>query len=82
MLRHGVWLPLILAEATVPPLAGPTMHLLTILFILALTLMVGVRWWLATRQLKSVRAHRGAVPAPFAAAIPLADHERDRKSVV
>ena len=52
------------------------MHLLTILFILALTLMVGVRWWLATRQLKSVRAHRGAVPAPFAAAIPLADHER------
>ena len=52
------------------------MHLLTILFILALTLMVGVRWWLATRQLKSVRAHRGAVPALFAAAIPLADHER------
>jgi len=52
------------------------MHFLTILFILALTLMVGVRWWLTTRQLKSVRAHRGAVPAPFAAAIPLADHER------
>ncbi len=52
------------------------MQILTTLFILALTLMVGVRWWLATRQLRSVRAHRGAVPPPFAAAIPLADHER------
>jgi STE24 endopeptidase len=52
------------------------MQLLTIAFLLALTLMVAVRWWLASRQLAAVRTHRGAVPAPFAAAVPRADHER------
>jgi STE24 endopeptidase len=52
------------------------MHALTLAFLLALGLMVAVRWWLASRQLAAVRAHREAVPAPFAAAIALAEHQR------
>lgn len=41
---------------------------------LALTLLV--RFWLATRQIRHVRAHRGAVPAQFAEKIPLAAHQK------
>jgi STE24 endopeptidase len=52
------------------------MPILTPLFVLALGAMVAVRWWLAGRQLGAVRAHRDAVPAPFAAAIPAGDHRR------
>jgi STE24 endopeptidase len=50
--------------------------MLTTAFLLALALMVAVRFWLASRQLAAVRAHRGAVPAAFAASVPLADHQR------
>ena len=32
--------------------------------------------WLALRQIRHVRAHRGAVPAMFAEAIPLASHQK------
>ncbi|HXQ63887.1 MAG TPA: M48 family metallopeptidase [Steroidobacteraceae bacterium] len=52
------------------------MQLLTIAFLLTLGLMVAVRWWLASRQLAAVRAHRGVVPAEFAASVPRTDHER------
>jgi STE24 endopeptidase len=52
------------------------MHPLTLAFLLTLALMVAVRWWLASRQLAAVRAHRDAVPAAFAAAIALAEHQR------
>ncbi|HXQ31905.1 MAG TPA: M48 family metallopeptidase [Steroidobacteraceae bacterium] len=52
------------------------MQLLTAAFLLALGLMVAVRWWLASRQLAAVRAHRGVVPAAFAASVSRADHER------
>jgi STE24 endopeptidase len=52
------------------------MQLLTILFLLMLAATVAARWWLATRQLSSVRAHRDAVPAPFAAIVSAADHAR------
>src|SRR4051812_39127170 len=34
------------------------------------------RAWLAQTPLRPVRAHRGAVPAIFAAAIPLASHQK------
>jgi STE24 endopeptidase len=52
------------------------MQLLTIIFVLMLAATVAARWWLATRQLASVRAHRDAVPAPFAAIVSAADHAR------
>ncbi len=52
------------------------MQFLTPLFAAALAAMIATRWWLASRQLAAVRAHRDAVPGPFAAAIPLDDHRR------
>jgi STE24 endopeptidase len=52
------------------------MHFLTPLFLVALGAMVATRWWLAGRQLGAVRAHRDAVPAAFADAIPAEDHHR------
>lgn len=52
------------------------MPLLTPLFVVALAAMIATRWWLATRQLGAVIAHRDAVPLPFAAAIPLDAHRR------
>jgi STE24 endopeptidase len=52
------------------------MQYLTPAFLLALAVMVAVRWWLASRQLAAVERHRGVVPAPFAAAISAADHAR------
>ncbi len=48
----------------------------TWLFIAALALTVGARLWLAARQASHVRAHRDAVPASFAGAIPLAAHQK------
>ncbi len=45
-------------------------------FAAALALATGTRLWLALRQIRHVRAHRDAVPAGFADAIPLASHQR------
>ena len=52
------------------------MLILTTAFLIALALMVALRFWLASRQLTAVRAHRGVVPAAFAASITLAEHQR------
>jgi len=52
------------------------MHPLTVAFLVTLLVMVAVRWWLASRQLAAVRAHRDEVPAPFAATVTRADHEK------
>jgi STE24 endopeptidase len=52
------------------------MNPLTAAFLAALALMVAVRYWLATRQMAAVRAHRGTVPAAFAATVSAADHAR------
>lgn len=52
------------------------MNEFSLLFLAALSLMVGVQWWLARRQMHHVAAHRGTVPPAFAAAISLADHQR------
>ncbi|GAB4397459.1 MAG: M48 family metallopeptidase [Rhodoferax sp.] len=41
-----------------------------------LTASVALRLWLATRQLRHVVRHRHAVPADFAATIPLAAHQK------
>ena len=48
----------------------------TLVFIAALTLMIGLRVWLAWRQITHIRAHRGAVPAQFADRIMLSAHQK------
>ncbi len=54
---------------------SPTL-LTSLLFSLALLANVAVKFWLASRQLRAVAAHRGAVPAEFAASIGLPAHQR------
>jgi len=48
----------------------------SILFVSFLVLTLAVRFWLASRQLRHVLAHRHAVPAEFAEKIPLAAHQK------
>lgn len=48
----------------------------TVLFISLLVVSVSVRFWLASRQIRHVLAHRHAVPAQFAEKIPLAAHQK------
>lgn len=49
---------------------------LTIAFAAALAASLLVRFWLATRQMRHVAAHRDTVPAPFAGTISLAAHQK------
>lgn len=49
---------------------------LTLAFAAALLLSLGLKFWLVTRQMRHVAAHRDAVPASFAATIPLAAHQK------
>ena len=49
---------------------------MTAAFVAALLLSLATRLWLATRQMRHVTAHRGAVPAAFAASVPLEAHQR------
>src|SRR5471032_831425 len=48
----------------------------SILFVSILILTLVVRFWLASRQIRHVLAHRAAVPAEFAEKIPLAAHQK------
>lgn len=50
--------------------------LLTSCFVAALLVSLAMKYWLATRQMRHVAAHRDAVPAAFAATIPLAAHQK------
>ncbi len=50
--------------------------LMTFAFLLALTISVGLRVWLALRQYRHVGAHREVVPFDFAAAVTLAEHRK------
>jgi len=52
------------------------LHPLTWLFAAALLASLATRLWLATRQMRHVAAHRGAVPAAFAGRVPLQAHQR------
>src|SRR5678816_1658724 len=54
----------------------PMSTALTWTFLAALTAATATRLWLALRQMRHVRAHRGAVPQIFAEAIPLAAHQK------
>ncbi len=46
------------------------------IFLAALVAATATRIWLAMRQMRHVRAHRGAVPPTFAESIPLAAHQK------
>lgn len=48
----------------------------TYIFIAALLLSVGMRHWLAMRQIRHVALHRTSVPNEFAQRISLADHQK------
>ena len=50
--------------------------LVTLLFAAAVLASFLVSLWLATRQMRHVAAHRDAVPAAFAATVPLAAHQK------
>jgi STE24 endopeptidase len=49
---------------------------LTWSFVCALVLATATRLWLASRQVRHVRAHRAAVPPSFADVVPLAAHQK------
>jgi STE24 endopeptidase len=48
----------------------------SILFVSFFILTMVLRFWLASRQLRHVAGHRGAVPPEFAARIPLEAHQK------
>ena len=50
--------------------------LLTTVFVLFLLLMIGVRYWLASRQIRHVTAHADRVPVQFADRVSLASHRK------
>jgi len=52
------------------------MHALTPVFVVALTLTLVLRAWLAVRQLRHVRLHQDRVPEPFATDISLPVHRK------
>jgi STE24 endopeptidase len=52
------------------------MQWLTWIFLIALAAETALRFWLASRQIKAVRAHRDQVPELFRAQIAVADHRR------
>jgi STE24 endopeptidase len=49
---------------------------LTLLFAVALIVSLLVKFWLATRQMRHVAAHRGTVPAAFAPNVTLEGHQK------
>ncbi|MGN6702289.1 MAG: M48 family metallopeptidase [Burkholderiaceae bacterium] len=48
----------------------------TVLFSVFVLLSLGVRFWLGSRHIRHVLAHRNAVPDEFAQKIPLAPHQK------
>ena len=57
------------------PIANPS-TLFTLVFALALVCSLALKFWLATRQVRHVVEHRGAVPAVFADRIGLPAHQK------
>ena len=49
---------------------------LSITFAAAVALTLLLKYWLATRQMRHVAAHRSAVPAAFATTVSLASHQK------
>lgn len=50
--------------------------LLSLVFAVALAASLLAKFWLASRQVRHVVAHRGRVPAPFAGSVTLAAHQK------
>ncbi|RZI41239.1 M48 family peptidase [Herbaspirillum sp. HC18] len=48
----------------------------SVLFVSFLVITLAVRFWLASRHIRHVLAHRSAVPAEFAEKIPLSAHQK------
>jgi STE24 endopeptidase len=48
----------------------------TVLFATALVVSLLVKFWLASRQMRHVAAHRASVPAPFAGTVSLDAHQK------
>jgi STE24 endopeptidase len=48
----------------------------SVAFAAAIVLSAVLKFWLATRQMRHVAQHRNAVPAAFAASVPLAAHQK------
>jgi STE24 endopeptidase len=51
-------------------------YLMTLAFAAFLLATLGVKFWLATRQIRHVALHRASVPAAFAHRVPLAAHQK------
>jgi STE24 endopeptidase len=74
--------PLIEPEGALEDEPGMAYSLMTMFnaftwtFLAALLAATSTRLWLSQRQIRHVRAHRGAVPPTFADAIPLAAHQK------
>ncbi len=49
---------------------------ISLVFAVTLLLTVALKFWLASRQVRHVAAHRGAVPAAFADTVTLAAHQK------
>ena len=49
---------------------------LSLAFSVAILVSLLAKFWLATRQIRHVAAHRGAVPAAFAGTVPLEAHQK------
>jgi STE24 endopeptidase len=52
------------------------MNVFSIVFLCTLALATVMRLWLGLRQMKHIRAHRGAVPSEFSSQIDLVAHQR------
>ena len=48
----------------------------SVLFVVFFVLTLGLRFWLANRQIRHVLRNRGAVPAEFASRVPLETHRK------
>jgi STE24 endopeptidase len=54
----------------------PLSSLVTLAFAATLLAGLGVKFWLASRQIRHVARHRAAVPGPFASTVSLAAHQK------
>jgi STE24 endopeptidase len=71
-LSHGETRALPFVARPVPPISS----LLTVAFVAFLLAMVGVKYWLAWRQIRHVSTHADAVPSQFADRVSLDAHRR------
>ena len=64
------------SETRALPFLVPMSLFLTLSFVIFLLAMVGLKYWLAFRQIRHVTAHANAVPAQFADRVSLDAHRR------